>query len=55
MQIGDILVTNGEVYMVKSSHPNTKRIILLDLETGRTFSVLKTIARFWKPFTQDTP
>ena len=55
MQIGNLLVDNGEFYMVKSNHPNPKRIILIELATGRTFSVLKVIAGHWKPFTQDTP
>ena len=45
MQIGDLYTHKGHVYLVKSSHPNPKRIILLNMDTGRVFSVRKTIVR----------
>ena len=45
MQIGDIYIHKGNVYLVKSRHPNPKRIILLNVDTGRVFSVLKSIVR----------
>ena len=45
MQIGDIYIHKDNVYLVKSRHPNPKRIILLNVGTGRVFSVLKSIVR----------
>ena len=45
MQIGDLYTHKGNVYLVKSNHPNPKRIILLNVGTGRVFSVLKSIVR----------
>lgn len=45
MQIGDLYTHKGNVYLVKSHHPNPKRIILLNVGTGKVFSVLKSIVR----------
>jgi len=45
MQIGDLYTYDGNVYLVKSNHPNPKRIILLNVGTGKVFSVLKSIVR----------
>ncbi len=45
MQIGDLYTCNDKVYIVKSSHPNPYRIIMLDVSDGRVFSVLKSIVR----------
>ena len=45
MQIGDLYTNQGFAYIVKSHHPNPKRILLLDLASGRVFSVLKSIVR----------
>ena len=45
MQIGDLYTYNGKAYIVKSSHPNPKRILMLDVSDGRVFSVLKSIVR----------
>ena len=45
MNIGDLYTFNGKAYIVKSHHPNPKRILLLDLTDGRVFSVLKSIVR----------
>ena len=45
MQIGDLYTHDGNVYLVKSRHPNPKRIILLNVGTGKVFSVLKSIVR----------
>ena len=45
MKIGDLYTHHGNVYLVKSSHPNPKRIILLNVGTGKVFSVLKSIVR----------
>ena len=45
MKIGDLYTQKGEVYLVKSHHPNPKRIILLNVGTGKVFSVLKSIVR----------
>ena len=45
MKIGDLYTQKGEVYLVKSHHPNPKRIILLNISTGKVFSVLKSIVR----------
>ena len=57
MKIGDLLVDvrNNQVYLVKAfmtKYP--KRVLLLDLDDGRTFSILKSIAKHWKPFTKET-
>ena len=57
MQIGDVLVDtrNNQLYIVKAFMPKyPKRVLLLDLDDGRTFSILKSIAKHWKPFTQET-
>ena len=51
MQIGDLYTHKGHVYLVKSHHPNPKRIILLNVGTGEVFSVLKSIVR--SAFTQE--
>jgi len=49
MQIGDLLFDDGKVYLVKAFLPRyPKRIWLLELETGRQFSLAKSIARHWK-------
>ena len=45
MQIGDLYIYNGKAYIVKSSHPNPYRIIMLNVVTGEVFSVLKSIVR----------
>ena len=47
MQIGDLYTNTftGGAYIVKSYHPNPKRILLLDLSDGRVFSILKSILR----------
>ena len=45
MKIGDLYTHGGKAYIVKSYHPNPKRILLLDLANGRVFSVLKSIVR----------
>ena len=45
MNIGDLYTNQGKAYIVKSYHPNPKRILLLDLANGRVFSVLKSIVR----------
>ena len=45
MKIGDLYTHHGNVYLVKSSHPNPKRIILLNVGTGHVFSVLKSNVR----------
>ena len=51
MRVGDILIdSDNKVYLVKAYLPKYgKRIWLLELETGRQFSILKSIARHWKP------
>lgn len=51
MRVGDILIdSQNKVYLVKAYLPKYgKRIWLLELETGRQFSILKSIARHWKP------
>ena len=49
MQIGDLLIDNGKVYLVKAFLPrDPKRVWLLEVETGRQFSLSKLIARHWK-------
>lgn len=51
MQIGDILIDTmrNQVYIVKAFMPNyPKRVLLLDLDDGKTFSILKSIARQWR-------
>lgn len=56
MQIGDILIDprGSRVYLVKAFMPKyPKRILLLDLGDGKTFSILKSIARHWKPSIQE--
>ena len=55
MQIGDILIDSQHtVYIVKAFMPKyPKRVLLLDLDDGKTFSILKSIARHWKPSTQE--
>ena len=56
MQIGDILVDtrNNQVYIVKAFMPKyPKRVLLLDLEDGKAFSILKSIARHWEPSTKE--
>jgi 2-succinyl-5-enolpyruvyl-6-hydroxy-3-cyclohexene-1-carboxylate synthase len=45
MKIGDLYTHSDNLYLVKSTHPNPKRIILLNLDTGKVFSVLKSIIR----------
>ena len=45
MKIGDLYTYDGNVYLVKSHHPNPKRIILINVGTGKVFSVLKSIVR----------
>ena len=45
MQIGDLYTHKGHAYLVKSHHPNPKRIILLHVGTGKVFSILKSIVR----------
>lgn len=45
MNIGDLYTHSGNVYLVKSHHPNPKRIFLLNAGTGKVFSVLKSIVR----------
>lgn len=47
MKIGDLYINafTGKAYIVKSYHPNPKRILLLDLSDGRVFSILKSILR----------
>ena len=57
MQIGDVLVDtrNNQVYIVKAFMPMyPKHVVLFDLDDGKTFSILKSIARHWKPFTKET-
>ena len=56
MQIGDILIDtrNNQAYLVKAFMPKyPKRVLLLDLDDGKTFSILKSIARHWKPNAQE--
>ena len=56
MQIGDILIDtrNNQVYIVKAFMPKyPKRVLLFDLDDGRTFTIQKVIARQWKPFTKE--
>jgi len=45
MKNGDLYTHNGNVYLIKSQHPNPKRVILLNVDTGKIFSVLKSIVR----------
>ena len=45
IRIGDLYTYRDKAYIVKSNHPNPKRILLLDLSNGRVFSVLKSIVR----------
>ena len=45
IRIGDLYTYRGKAYIVKSYHPNPKRILLLDLSNGRVFSILKSIVR----------
>ena len=48
MQIGDLLFDGRRLYLVKAFFPNyPKRVLLLDLDDGKTFSILKSIARQW--------
>jgi hypothetical protein len=55
MQIGDLLFDEGKVYLVKAFLPRyPKRIWLLELETGRQFSLAKSIAKHWKPDASET-
>ncbi len=56
MQVGDILIDSQHtVYIVKAFIPkHPKRVLLLDLDDGKTFSINKSIARHWKPSTQET-
>ena len=57
MNIGDILVDarNNQVYLVKAFMPKyPKRVVLLDLEDGRTFSIQKAIARHWRLPSKET-
>ena len=50
MRVGDILLNDNRLYLVKAYLPKyPKRIWLLELETGLEFSLLKSIARHWKP------
>ena len=54
MQIGDLLVNDDTAYIVKGYVLHSpKRILLLQVSNGRIFSVLKSIAKHWKPSTQD--
>ena len=56
MQLGDILIDsrNNQVYLVKAFMPKyPKRVLLLDLDDGKIFSILKSIARHWIPNTQE--
>ena len=55
MRIGDILIdSQNTVYIVKAFMPrDPKRVLLFDLDDGKTFSILKSIARHWKPNTQE--
>ena len=55
MQIGDIFIdSQNTVYIVKAFMPKyPKRVLLLDLDDGKTFSILKSIVRHWKPNTQE--
>jgi len=56
MQIGDILIDtrNNQAYIVKAFMPrDPKRVLLFDLDDGMTFSILKSIARHWKPHAQE--
>jgi hypothetical protein len=56
MQIGDLYIYNGKAYIVKSYHPNPKRVLMLNLATGDVFSVLKSIVRTgYTSSTQDYP
>ena len=56
MQIGDLLVNDDTAYIVKGYVTHSpKRILLLQVSNGRIFSVLKNIAKHWKPSTQDYP
>ena len=56
MQIGDLLIDNGNAYIVKGYVTHSpRRILLLQVSNGRIFSVLKNIAKHWKPSTQDYP
>lgn len=51
MKLGDILIDtrNNQVYLVKGFMPKyPKRVLLLDLDDGKTFSILKSIARQWR-------
>ena len=57
MQLGDVLVDtrNNQVYIVKAFMPKyPKRVVLLDLGDGKTFSILKGIARHWIQNKQET-
>ena len=56
MQVGDILIDSQHtVYIVKAFIPkHPKRVLLLDLDDGKPFSINKSIARHWKPSTQET-
>ena len=54
MKIGDLYINNGKAYIVKSSHPNPKRIIMFDVADGRPFSVLKSIVRGCYTSSQET-
>ena len=45
MQIGDVLIDtrNNQAYIVKAFMPKyPKRVLLLDLDDGKTFSILKS-------------
>ena len=56
MRIGDLLIDtrNNQAYIVKAFMPrDPKRVLLLDLGDGKSFSILKSIARHWKPNTQE--
>ena len=56
MQIGDLLVNDDTAYIVKGYVLHSpKRILLLQVSNGRIFSVIKNIAKHWKPSTQDYP
>ena len=45
MNIGDLYTCRGNAYIVKSSHHDPYRIIMLNVATGEVFSVLKSIVR----------
>ena len=56
MQLGDILIDTrtNQVYIVKAFMPKyPKRVLLFDLDDGRTFTITKSIARQWKPNIQE--